>query len=132
MKYKLTDAKTSATGEVTYFYVPDDSFKDDVKVKKDVKVKQDKKDASDSKAKRKREASSYDEESIDEDEEAVWEECEDLVAERFMDHSTSWIKEGLKKYKLRTNGTKKQLAERLANKFTNEDDSGSESDNESD
>lgn len=43
------------------------------------------------------------------------------------------IKEGLEeKYELHTNGTKRQLAERLANKFTNEDGSGSESDNESD
>ena len=57
--------------------------------------------------------------------------CEDIVAQRFHKIPKPLLKEVLKVYKDKTNGTRKELAERLAENVTNEtesEDSGSESD----
>ena len=56
--------------------------------------------------------------------------CEDIVAQRFRKMPKSLLKENLKVYKDKTTGTKKELAERLAENVTNEtgsEDSGSDS-----
>ena len=84
--------------------------------------------ASSATKKKKRKEESSDDDSDSDDSEM--DRCEDIVAQRFRKMPKSLLKENLKVYKDKTTGTKKELAERLAENVTNEtgsEDSGSDS-----
>ena len=81
------------------------------------------------KKKHKKEESS-DDDSGDDSDDSEMDRCEDIVAQRFRKMPKKLLKENLKVYKDKTTGTKKELAERLAENVTNEtgsEDSGSDS-----
>ena len=83
--------------------------------------------------KKKRKEESSDDDSGDDSDDSEMDRCEDIVAQRFRKMPKSLLKENLKVYKDKTTGTKKELAQRLAENVTNEtgsDDSGSGSDSE--
>ena len=80
--------------------------------------------------KKKRKEESSDDGSDDDSDDSEIDRCEDIVAQRFRKMPKSLLKENLKVYKDKTTGTKKELAERLAENVTNEtgsEDSGSDS-----
>eukprot|EP00966_Prymnesium_polylepis_P213720 4949450-Prymnesium_polylepis.1 len=66
------------------------------------------------KKKRKKEESSDNESSGNESDNSEMDRCEDIVAQRFRKMPKSLLKENLKVCKDKTTGTKKELAERLA------------------
>ena len=79
--------------------------------------------------KKKRKEESSDDDSGDDSDDSEMDRCEDIVAQRFRKMPKSLLKENLKIYKDKTTGTKKELAERLAENVTNEtgsEDSDSE------
>ena len=86
--------------------------------------------ASSATKKKKRKEESSDDDSGDDSDDSEMDRCEDIVAQRFRKMPKSLLKENLKVYKDKTTGTKKELAERLAENVTNEtgsEDSGSDS-----
>lgn len=86
--------------------------------------------SSDTKKKKRKNEESSDDDSGDDSDDSEMDRCEDIVAQRFRKMPKSLLKENLKVYKDKTTGTKKELAERLAENVTNEtgsEDSGSDS-----
>ena len=86
--------------------------------------------SSDIKKKKRKKEESSDDDSGDDSDDSEMDRCEDIVAQRFRKMPKSLLKENLKVYKDKTTGTKKELAERLAENVTNEtgsEDSGSDS-----
>lgn len=85
--------------------------------------------ASSATKKKKRKEESSDDDSSD-DHDSDMDRCEVIVAQRLRKMPKTLLKESLKVYKDKTTGTKKELAERLAENVTNEtgsEDSGSDS-----
>ena len=86
--------------------------------------------ASSARKKKKRKEESSDDDSGDDSDDSEMDRCEDIVAQRFRKMPKKLLKENLKVYKDKTTGTKKELAERLAENVTNEtgsEDSDSDS-----
>jgi hypothetical protein len=77
--------------------------------------------AASSVTKKKRKKEEYsDDDSGDDSDDSEMDRCEDIVAQRFRKWPKSVLKERLKAYKDKTTGTKKELAERLAENVTND------------
>ncbi len=83
----------------------------------------------DIKKKKRKKVESCSDDSGDDSDDSEMDRCEDIVAQRFRKMPKSLLKQNLKAYKDKTTGTKKELAERLAENVTNEtsEDSGSDS-----
>ena len=76
---------------------------------------------------KKRKEESSDDDSGDDSDDSKMDRCERIVAQRFRKMPKKLLKENLKIYKDKTTGTKKELAERLAENVTNEDSGSSDS-----